>query len=253
MTEKEWLGCKNPQQMVGEVLARASKRKLRLFAVACCRRIWALISEGASREAVVTAEQHADGLAADAAREEALAEVVKVIEAFQERADWAREGTAYLQSLGERQRLCAAWAAASTVEAAVEEDLVKICAWAMDAVAPGWFIGRGVDEKIIRKDRQQEQAAQCALLRCLCGNPFRPPPCLHPSLLARDGGTLEGLAWAAYEQRLLPSGHLDPARLAVLADALEEAGADSALLDHLRGPGPHTRGCWVVDWALGKH
>jgi hypothetical protein len=34
----------------------------------------------------------------------------------------------------------------------------------------------------------------------------------------------------------------------VLADALEEAGCtDAALLDHLRGPGIHVRGCWVVD------
>jgi len=32
------------------------------------------------------------------------------------------------------------------------------------------------------------------------------------------------LALAAYEERQLPSGHLDPQRLAVLADALEDAG-----------------------------
>jgi hypothetical protein len=38
-----------------------------------------------------------------------------------------------------------------------------------------------------------------------------------------------------------------------LADALEEAGCDSAdLLGHLRGPGPHVRGCWAVDLILGK-
>jgi hypothetical protein len=51
----------------------------------------------------------------------------------------------------------------------------------------------------------------------------------------------------------MPSGHLDPARLAVLADALEDAGcADADLLGHLRGPGPHIRGCWAVDLLLGK-
>ncbi len=34
-------------------------------------------------------------------------------------------------------------------------------------------------------------------------------------------------------------------RIAVLADALEEAGCtDPAILSHLRGPGPHVRGCW---------
>jgi hypothetical protein len=42
-------------------------------------------------------------------------------------------------------------------------------------------------------------------------------------------------------------------RLPILADALEEAGCtDGAILDHCRGPGPHVRGCWVVDLLLGK-
>jgi hypothetical protein len=59
------------------------------------------------------------------------------------------------------------------------------------------------------------------------------------------------LAEAAYQERLLPSGELDPQRLAVLADALEEAGAEGDLLAHLRGPGPHVRGCWALDAALG--
>jgi predicted component of type VI protein secretion system len=41
--------------------------------------------------------------------------------------------------------------------------------------------------------------------------------------------------------------------LPVLADALDEAGCtDPDLLDHLREPGPHVRGCWVVDLVLGK-
>ena len=62
-----------------------------------------------------------------------------------------------------------------------------------------------------------------------------------------------GLAQAAYDQRELPAGTLDPARLAVLADALEEAGCtDQTILYHLRGPGPHVGGCWAVDLLLGK-
>jgi hypothetical protein len=61
------------------------------------------------------------------------------------------------------------------------------------------------------------------------------------------------LAQALYEERELPSGHLDAARLAVLADMLEEAGcANPRLLGHLRGPGPHVRGCWAVDLVLGQ-
>jgi hypothetical protein len=42
-------------------------------------------------------------------------------------------------------------------------------------------------------------------------------------------------------------------RLPILADALEEAGCTNAdILAHCRGPGPHVRGCWVVDLLLGK-
>jgi hypothetical protein len=51
----------------------------------------------------------------------------------------------------------------------------------------------------------------------------------------------------------MPSGHLDPARLAVLADALEESGcATPEILFHLRGPGPHVRGCFVLDALPGR-
>jgi hypothetical protein len=64
--------------------------------------------------------------------------------------------------------------------------------------------------------------------------------------------SVASLAEAAYEHRDLPSGHLEPARLAVLSDALEEAGVTGEILDHLRSTGPHVRGCWAVDLILAK-
>jgi hypothetical protein len=62
------------------------------------------------------------------------------------------------------------------------------------------------------------------------------------------------LARTAYEERLLPEGLLDPARLAVLADSLEEADCDNqAILEHLHQQGQaHVRGCWAVDLLLRK-
>ncbi len=91
------------------------------------------------------------------------------------------------------------------------------------------------------------------MLRCILGNPFRPPPPLAPSALSWNGGSVLLLAEDAYEQRALPANTLDPDRLVILADALEEAGCTHAeVLGHLRGPGPHVRGCWVIDVLLGK-
>lgn len=58
--------------------------------------------------------------------------------------------------------------------------------------------------------------------------------------------TVLAVARGAYDDRAFD-------RLPVLADALEDAGCDSEpLLAHLRGPGPHVRGCWALDAVLGK-
>jgi len=102
------------------------------------------------------------------------------------------------------------------------------------------------------------------LIRDIFVNPFRPLPPLGrraaslwerelDSALRWNGGVIPDLARAAYEERILPAGTLHPARLAVLADALEEAGCTNAdILGHLRGPENHVRGCWVVDVLLKK-
>ena len=98
----------------------------------------------------------------------------------------------------------------------------------------------------------EAQREQKLLLHDIFGNPFRPVS-LNPAWLSFRSDTIPNLARAAYDERKLPSGHLDVNRLAVLADALEEAGCDSpAILDHLRRPRTHIRGCWVLGLVLGK-
>jgi hypothetical protein len=87
------------------------------------------------------------------------------------------------------------------------------------------------------------------LVRCVVGSPFRAAS-VEPSWRTP---TVVGLAQNAYKEWTRPYNYLDAAGLAVLADALEEAGCtDAELLGHLRGPGPHVRGCWVLDLLLGK-
>jgi hypothetical protein len=72
------------------------------------------------------------------------------------------------------------------------------------------------------------------------------PATIKPALLRWNHGTLPAIARRIYEERAFHD-------LPILADALEDAGCtDAAILDHCRGPGPHVRGCWVVDLLLGK-
>jgi len=88
------------------------------------------------------------------------------------------------------------------------------------------------------------------ILRCLFGNPFR------PSGLSRVGPewALQGSPWRTpYHMARMIYDERRWADLPILADMLEEAGCDDAdVLAHLRGPGPHARGCWVLDLILGK-
>jgi hypothetical protein len=90
-----------------------------------------------------------------------------------------------------------------------------------------------------------ECGEKVALLRCIFGNPFRPPT-IATAWLAWNNATIPRLAQEIYDSRAFE-------RLPIVADALEEAGCTNAdILNHCRQPGPHARGCWVVDLILGK-
>jgi len=108
-----------------------------------------------------------------------------------------------------------------------------------------WRLEQAQAEWLMRKS--DELAAQCALLRCLFGNPFRPSPALPAAVLAWNDRLVPRLAQAIYDERRWNN-------LPLLADALLDAGCeDEALMDHCRRGGEHARGCYAVDVILGSH
>src|SRR5262249_18435688 len=118
-------------------------------------------------------------------------------------------------------------------------------AWAASDIEAAIWNAPEATSLVVRNTGAEWQA-QCALLRCIFGNPFHPRPAINPTILAWNDATIRRLAQAIYDERAFD-------RMQILADALEEAGCDIAeILSHLRGPGPHVRGCWVLDLLLGK-
>jgi hypothetical protein len=62
MTEQDWLSCGNPILMLESALAGVSERKARPVGIACCRRIWHLVTDSRFQEGLIAAEQFVDGL-----------------------------------------------------------------------------------------------------------------------------------------------------------------------------------------------
>ena len=137
--------------------------------------------------------------------------------------------------------------------AVAEGELTLEAAWEQCWAYPGnWRIANAVlvadDDlaktlrKIIWMYRLDLMEGVFETLHCVVGNPFR--PVTFDPLWRSE--TAVALASAIYADRAFD-------RLPILADALEEAGCDLPdVLAHCRGPGPHARGCWVVDGVLGK-
>src|SRR5260221_8007506 len=65
MTEADWLGQTDPEVLVAYLHGRLSNRKFRLFACACCRRIWRLLTAAYDRCLIEASERLADGLVHD--------------------------------------------------------------------------------------------------------------------------------------------------------------------------------------------
>lgn len=226
MTAIEWETAIDPRRMLWVGKSQSSARKLRLVAVAFCRRILHLLAPigDEDRLAVEIAEQCADELMP-----------LGMLKQWHDKADL----TAY--SIG---NFPAAWTPTHYALGAMGEvvnpdpyEAANNTQWLTQlALHPDYTPLGG---ELIGT---HEHPIQCNIIRDICGEIFR-SIILDPAWLT---ATVATIAIQMYESR-------DFEPIPILADALEEAGCDNAdILTHSRGPGPHFRGCWVVDLILGK-
>jgi hypothetical protein len=228
MTKREWLACTRPEALLNFVWSdsparRALTRKSRLLVCALARRDWALL-DGSYRELVEVAERSADGAALYRdllrARKQVKTPDPMWTSADRRLAFLAASPTRSLrQALGDAMRLA-------------EEVGAQLRYWNMPSASP----------VSLSQCHARERAWLCDLIRDAFRGPLRPIRA-GPTWLV---GAPRKVAVTVYQEHRF-------ADVPILADALEDAGCDHAdLLSHLRGPGPHVRGCWALDLILGK-
>lgn len=220
MTEAEWLASSDLRPMVEFLRGKASDRRLRLFAVACCQQLMPWNQNRRVLEALGRAERYADGGLAESTMEKWYQELNRISSEI--RREMGGGGNA-------QTTIC--WAVGGICLPRRYSGFVD--AWQALVNMAGVF---GPEFRI------RGPAVVRTLLNDIFGNPFRSvtffPEWRTPTVLA--------LARQMYDSR-------DFTAMPILADALEEVScSDEAILTHCRGPGPHARGCHIVDACLGK-
>ena len=219
MSEAKWQACEHPELMISFLEEIAGERGLRLFGCACIQRALSVIPGEHYQVLLELAERYADGTVAG---EELVAAEASIPYRF---ADMGRYLFPYILSVTDSSARIAR----------------TVAVYSADAVAGTSMEDSNSDYRRTPTWRA-ELATQCDLFRDIFGNPFR-PVAFDP---AWRTSTVVALAKQMYKSR-------DFGAMPILADALQDAGCTSDdILSHSRGPGPHVRGCWVVDLVLGK-
>ncbi len=253
MTEQEWITSTDPAAMLQHFVASGrhvqsgetrtycaiSPRKLRLFACACCRQVWHLLTDERSRRAVEIAELFADGLAGgDDLTAAFLSVQAELVNANCPYA-WNARATCFevAQNAATEQLR-----SPSGLPALVQADLLR------DMIQPFAPL------VLPREQRKCERCEGDGYERWPNDDGIGGEPCpdckssgtipgdcpwLTPTVLALAANAYElrvaGYTWIATRPECI-EGCLDNDRLAILADALEDAGCtDERLLMPLRG------------------
>jgi hypothetical protein len=222
-TREVWNASTDPDRMLDAVAGRLSDRKLLLFICECARRVGGLLPPGVPNliprveaAAEVNGDEERDAVLREAL-DRSLAGGADWVSVLVRRPKWVHGLVQFAAGLLRNLEWRAVVPAAELA--------------ATEYLAPS-----------LNTSPRRDHPEQAALLRCVAGYPFL-PAALDPAWRTSD---VVSLAAGIYAERAFD-------RLPILADALMDAGccADN-FQSHLRSPGPHVRGCWVVDLILGK-
>lgn len=223
MTEAEWLASTDPETMIEFKRGTTNDRKLRLFACSCLRQVHSRVSDcSLISDELFLAERFCDGLASSSDLRFARSQ------------------------LGARGGYSALWAENNVRSALLEKSAVTAARSAIYYLGSFFHLLAVNDEgKSAGEAKELSRAAviqSLSVFRDIFGNPFR------SVTFAPEWRTAAAVALAEsmYQAR-------DFGAMPVLADALQDAGCEHEdILSHCRGPGPHVRGCWVVDLVTGR-
>jgi hypothetical protein len=240
MTEADWWAATDAVALTEWLFfdARVADRKLRLFCVACCRWTEGDASSDVFRGLIRTVERFADAEVTEEELDASLQPAKEIIAGYSDNLIWSA------QAQSERMITTAAFTP-TRLEAFLGPGW-RERSWYQDCDPNGdpypvtvVYLARAP----FGHERATREPEVVRLLRDLFGPLLFRDVAVTPAWLTTDG---LALARAMYDNR-------DFSAMPILADALQDAGCDNTeLLDHCRGPGPHVRGCWVVDLVLGK-
>jgi hypothetical protein len=220
LTEEQWLSTERPYDLLSFHKCR-NDRKRRLAACACANRVRQFMTDNRFTDAVDAAELFADQPTSIAGFRSARRAALK--------ARRVLYGTNSAKT------------ASSAADAAISVTENEYMLFKM-AVEYAYYVFGELSRPDFSGGCDREREHQVELIRDIFGNPFR-PVAIDPRWLT---ASVIDLSRTIYDDRAFD-------RMPILADALMDAGCDSQeILAHCRGPGPHVRGCWVVDLLLGK-
>jgi hypothetical protein len=247
MQEATWVVSTRPSRMLNELKVRrpsSGARKCRLFAVACCRRIWDLLIDPRSRQAVETLERFAIGAstAEVMVRDGGEAQIVPwdhpeitgthhAAYAVVQAISWDTSDHRHFDEAERTSPIAGPHLIARVSGAAFQAAYARGGALHPEGQGQLWLDAIGAEE-----------VAQADLVREIFGNVCRPID-FDPSWRLPRAVDLARAIEASRDFEGMPA----------LGDALEEAGCDyPELLAHCREASHHAPGCWALDLVVGR-